>query len=88
MDSLTVYEIIAIVGTVITGFFGFLLKIWRDHSKLTNRVIDVVEKNAISNKQLSGTIVDLEKSVVENTQITRATRESFTELLVALIKRR
>jgi hypothetical protein len=88
MEPSTLYEIIAIVGTVMTGFFGFLWKIWRDHSKLTSRVIDVVEKNAVSNKQLSGTIVDLEKSVVENTQITRATRESFTELLVALIKKR
>ena len=89
-------EIVAIAGgvvTVISGFFGLILKMWRDHTALANRVTQAMEKNAVANEKLANAVASLDKSVVENTQATKELKEStkemkdnFTQLLLQLIK--
>ena len=56
MPQFSESEIVAIAGgvvTIISGFFGLILKMWRDHTALANLVTEAMEKNAKANEKLA-----------------------------------
>lgn len=55
------------------SLIALVSKIWLDTTKHTNRVIDVVEKNATA-------IASLKGAIRENTQITRETKEMINHI--------
>lgn len=86
MQALGAPEIIGI-GTVAAGFGVLVWRMWQAHTDLTKRVIDVVEKNAQSDEKLSSALKAVDRSVQENTSVTKATKDGFNSLLVELLRR-
>ena len=80
MESLVRYDIIGIaialiiiIGSLITTIW----KMWSDHSRLTGRVVDVVEQNGKKSEELSGSIKANTKATERlESMIDRTLRES------------
>jgi len=68
------------IGAIALALIGLVWKIWKEHSRLTDKVADVLEKNAVSHEHLN-------QSVKENTQVTKQTRDTFSKLITQILKR-
>jgi hypothetical protein len=78
------YEFIGIGA--LTVLLGFIWKIWQDHSKLSTRMTEVLERHAASEERLSSVLDGLKENVRENTTVTRETKDVFSAILVRLIQ--
>lgn len=56
--------VLALVA-IIAGFGALVKFMWDTHTKLTQKVLDVVEKNAVSNEKLSNTFDKIMVRVVK-----------------------
>ena len=77
------------IGAVTAGFGALVWKMWQDHTKLSTKMTEALERNARSHQQLSDTLKGVRKSVEVNTEVTKAAKQStdsFSTLLLAIIK--
>lgn len=79
-------EIIGIGAVAVALFGAFSSVVWKlseahrkDFTELTNRVINVVEKNAEAMSKLT-------TSVDENTKVTGATKDTFNSILGEMLR--
>jgi hypothetical protein len=89
-------ETVAIIGAIsalLLGVFGFVIKMWKDHTELSRRVLEVVERNATANEKLTSTVMSLKESTDKNTQATqqvaeatRQTRDTLSQLMIEVVK--
>jgi ethanolamine utilization protein EutA (predicted chaperonin) len=91
MEQLPVSQVVG-VGALALGFGGILLKIWRDsttmmkehrkeQSLLTEKVIQVVEKDAQTKAELKAVIN-------EDVKATKETKDMLSKVLLELIEKR
>jgi hypothetical protein len=85
MDGLGTPEVVGIGAIALAGISLFS-KLWADHAKLTRLVIGVVQENARSSEKLSLTMSILDKTVQENTNVTKDTRDRFSQVLLEALK--
>ena len=45
--------VITAIGGIAIGLGGLVFKMWQDHTRLAEKVVDVVERNAIANTKLA-----------------------------------
>lgn len=79
MEALGLGEVIGIGGVAI-GAFYVMYKTRQEQAEITKRVIDVVEKNAATNSQLT-------TSIQENTRESKEHRDFLSQLLLESIKK-
>ena len=66
-------------GAIIIALIGLLTKVWLDSSKNTERVSDVIEKNAVA-------LTELKAAVQTNTTATDKNTDHLTKLVLKIIK--
>ena len=88
MNALATPEIIGI-GAVALGFGTLFWKLWQSHQKITERVIDIADRNTKSHEKLYNVIDGLDTSIKSNTNETKASKQAtdkFTTLLVQILQ--
>lgn len=87
--------IITAITALLIGVGGFVIKMWKDHTKISERALDVIEKNATASEKLAGSIGMLNLNVEKNTQVTaasgevtRQTKDTISQLMLELVKQR
>lgn len=71
-------EIIGI-GAITLSFITLIYKMWREHTEISKKAIDVISHNAQISQKLIG-------SIEENTKVTQETRDKFTKLMLGIIR--
>lgn len=93
MENTEVLGIGVVAVTLFAAFTAIVLKMWKEHTKLTVKLLEMSEKQSTSAEKLANAISNIEKATNANTEVTRATgeltkqtRDTISELILNVLR--
>lgn len=74
------------IGAVALALVGLVWKIWHDSTKQTDRIIDVLEKNALAQESLSRNVKENTEMSKEQSESLRQHTETMMQIMLKVVK--